>query len=122
MNKPRPLVRLGGDEFFVPIAFFKTKARQRVNAPGRYARKFIRTMNSVSQPLPAVKLEDTSGERDLMLTALRVAATRTRLQTNVFDCIGVALRQKQVDCADALAWLREEGLLDHLPFGAGVVR
>jgi hypothetical protein len=78
-------------------------------------------MNSLSKPLPAVNTHvDSSGERDLMLTALRVAATRTRLQTNVFDCVGIALRQKQVDCAGAMQWLRDEGLLDHLPFGAGV--
>jgi hypothetical protein len=52
-------------------------------------------MNPVSKPSPAVNTHvDTPGERDLMLTALRVAATRTRLQTNVFDCVGVALRQK----------------------------
>jgi hypothetical protein len=63
---------------------------------------------------------DTSGERDLVLSALRVAATRSRLQTNILDTIGVALRQKQIDCAGALAWLGEEGLLDHLPIGPGV--
>jgi hypothetical protein len=78
-------------------------------------------MNSLSGPLPAVNaLVDSSGERDLLLTALRVAATRTRLQTNIFECVGIALRQKQVDCAGALTRLKKEGLLDHLPFGAGV--
>jgi hypothetical protein len=41
-------------------------------------------MNSLPKPLPAVNTHvDSSGERDLILTALRVAATRTRLQTNV---------------------------------------
>lgn len=65
---------------------------------------------------------DTSGERDLVLSALRVAATRSRLQTNIFDTIGVALRQKQVNCAGALAWLKDEGLLDHLPFGQEIAR
>jgi hypothetical protein len=64
--------------------------------------------------------EDTSGERDLILSSLRVAATRSRLQTNLFDSVGVALRQKQIDCAGALAWLKDEGLLDCLPFGPGV--
>ena len=79
----------------------------------------------VSTPSTAVKRElreDTSGERDLILSSLRVAATRSRLQTNLFDLIGVALRQKQIDCSGALAWLRDEGLLDHLPFGPGVTR
>jgi hypothetical protein len=80
-------------------------------------------MNPVSKPSPAVNTQvDTPGERDLLLTALRVAATRTRLQTNVFDCVGVALRQKQVDCAGALAWLKDESLLGHVPFGPGVER
>jgi len=79
-------------------------------------------MNALPKPSPAVKQEDTSGERDLVLSALRVAATRSRLQTNLFDTIGVALRQKQVNCAGALAWLRDEGLLDHLPFGQEIAR
>jgi hypothetical protein len=44
-------------------------------------------------------------------------ATRSRLITNLFDSVGIALRQKRIDCAGALAWLKEEGLLHHLPFG-----
>lgn len=82
-------------------------------------------MKYVPTPALAVKpddRQDTSGERDLMLTSLRVAATRSRLQTNIFDSIGVALRQKQIDCAGAMAWLTEEGLLDHLPFGPAVTQ
>ena len=75
------------------------------------------------KPLPAVNTHvDSSGERDLLLTALRVAGTRTRLQTNVFECVAIALRQKKVDCARAISWLKDEGLLDHLPFGSGMVR
>ena len=77
----------------------------------------------VSTPSTAVNRElreDTSGERDLILSSLRVAATRSRLQTNLFNSVGVALRQKQIDCAGALAWLKDEGLLDCLPFGPGV--
>jgi hypothetical protein len=80
-------------------------------------------MTNISTPAPAVKRElreDTSGERDLILSGLRVAATRSRLITNTLDIIGVALRQKQIDCAGALEWLRNEGLLDHLPIGPGV--
>jgi hypothetical protein len=81
-------------------------------------------MNQVTLPSPQGKSNhtDTSGERDLMLSSLRVAATRSRLQTNIFDSVGVALRQKQIDCAGALAWLQEEGLLHHLPFGQEVKR
>jgi hypothetical protein len=79
-------------------------------------------MNPLPKPSPAVKHEDTSGERDLVLSALKVAATRSRLQTNLFDTIDVALRHKQIACAGALTWLRDEGLLDHLPFGQEIGR
>jgi hypothetical protein len=80
-------------------------------------------MNSLPQPSPQGKsAEDSSGERELVLSALRVAATRSRLQTNILDSVGVALRHRSIDCAGALAWLKDEGLLDHLPFGAEVAR
>jgi hypothetical protein len=74
-------------------------------------------MTQLSTPTPAVKSLDTPGERDLLLSSLRVAATRSRLITNILDNVGVALRQKQVTCAGAIAWLRDENLLGHLPFG-----
>jgi hypothetical protein len=81
-------------------------------------------MNALTTPASAVKpvREDTSGERDLILSSLRVAAARSRLITNSLESVGVALRHKQVDCAGALAWLKDEGLLDHLPFGPGVTQ
>jgi hypothetical protein len=74
---------------------------------------------TIHTPTPAVTPDraDTSGERDLLLSSLRVAATRSRLITNLFDSVGVALRQKQITCEGALAWIREEGLLHLLPFG-----
>ena len=78
-------------------------------------------MNSLPIPSAPVKSSpDTSGERDLLLSGLRVAATRSRLQTNLFDTIGIALRQKQIDCAGVLKWLSDERLLDHVPFGPAV--
>jgi hypothetical protein len=78
-------------------------------------------MTSTTSPAPQGKSDvDTSGERELVLSAIRVAATRSRLQTNILDSVGVALRHKSIDCAGALAWLKEEGLLDHLPFGQEV--
>jgi hypothetical protein len=76
---------------------------------------------SEAQPSPQKSREDTSGERDLVLSALRVAATRSRLITNSLETVGIALRQKQIDCAGALAWLKDEGLLDLLPFTPGGV-
>jgi hypothetical protein len=78
-------------------------------------------MTSTTSPAPQGKSDvDTSGERELVSSAIRVAATRSRLQTNILDSVGVALRHKSIDCAGALAWLKEEGLLDHLPFGQEV--
>jgi hypothetical protein len=75
-------------------------------------------MKHVPTPTPAVKpFGDTPGERDLLLTSLRAAAARSRLITNSLDSVGVALWQKQIDCAGALAWLHAEGLIDWLPFG-----
>ena len=80
-------------------------------------------MSSLSKPLPAVNTHvDASGERDLVMSALRVAAARSRLETNLFDSIGTALRRKSIDCTGALTWLKEEGLLDRLPFGQEVKR
>jgi len=80
-------------------------------------------MSLLSKPLPAVNTHvDTSGERDLVMSALRVAAARSRLETNLFDSIGTALRHKSIDCTGALTWLKEEGLLDRLPFGQEVKR
>ena len=60
---------------------------------------------------------DTPGERDFLLTVLRTAAARIRLTTNAIETIGTALRNKQIDCAGAMAWARDEGILDHLVFG-----
>jgi len=80
-------------------------------------------MNVVLRPSPQGKSHvDTSGERDLVLSALRVAVTRSRLITNSLEAVGIALRQKQIDCAGALAWLNDEGLIDLLPFGPEIAR
>ena len=64
--------------------------------------------------------EDTPGERDLLLTALRAAAARSRLVTVELDSIGVSLRQKAINCAQALEWARDEDLLDWIHFGPEV--
>ena len=62
---------------------------------------------------PAVKphIEDTPGERDLLLTALRAASARSRLITNELDLIGVSLRHKAINCEQCLEWLKDEDLL-----------
>jgi hypothetical protein len=58
-----------------------------------------------------------AAEREYLLHALRTAATRSRLVTNVLDTIGVSLRHKAIDCDAAMKWLAEEGLLDHVQIG-----
>ncbi len=58
----------------------------------------------------------------MMLTSLRAAAARQRLITNLLDTVGVSLREKRIDIAGAMAWLKDEGLLDLLPFGPGATQ
>jgi hypothetical protein len=63
---------------------------------------------------------DPAGERELLIHLLRTATARSRLQTNLFETIGVSLRHRQIDCAAALAWLRDEGVIDHIQLGPKV--
>ena len=60
---------------------------------------------------------DTAGERDFLLSVFRTAAARARLTVNAIETIGTALRNRQVDCQGAMAWAKDEGILDHLVFG-----
>ena len=77
---------------------------------------------NVSTPTSAVKpvREDTSGERDLMLSALRVASAQARLVANQIDTIGASLRQKAITCKDALAWAQQEEIEGWIQFGPEV--
>jgi hypothetical protein len=63
---------------------------------------------------------DSPGERDLVLSALRVASAETRLVANQIDTIGAALRQKAITCEGALRWAKQEGLLHLIKFGPEV--
>ena len=75
-------------------------------------------MSQVSQPSQAVKShEDASGERDLMLSALRVAAATSKLEVNLFESVAISLRQKAIDCAGALEWLKRENVLSRVQLG-----
>jgi hypothetical protein len=60
---------------------------------------------------------NAAAEREYLLHALRTAATRSRLTTNLLDTIGVSLRHKAISTDDAMKWLHDEGLLDHVHFG-----
>jgi hypothetical protein len=79
-------------------------------------------MNYIQQPSPQGKplREDTSGERDLLLSALRAATARARLAANEFDTIGISLRQKIINCEQALEWARDEGLINWIRLGPEV--
>jgi hypothetical protein len=72
------------------------------------------SIHESSQPS---KPKGHAGEREYLLSALRVATARSKLATNVFETVGVSLRHQKIDCDQALAWLRDEGLLDHIHFG-----
>jgi len=68
-------------------------------------------MTNVARALaPGKSHVDTSGERDLLLSAFRAATARARLAANEFDTIGISLRQKLITCEQALEWARDEGL------------
>ena len=77
-------------------------------------------MTNIQAPSPIGKSQDTPGERDLLLSALRVAAARAKLEVNLFETIGISLRQKAINCAQALQWLKNENVLDLVQFGPGV--
>jgi hypothetical protein len=66
--------------------------------------------------------EDTPGERDLMLTALRAASAKARLIGNQIDTIGLALRHRNINCRQALEWLRKDDLLQWVHLGPGVAQ
>ena len=78
-------------------------------------------MTNVAKPSPQGKSNmDSSGERDLLLSALRAATARARLAANEFDTIGISLRQKQITCEQALEWARDEGLIGWVRLGPEV--
>ncbi len=81
-------------------------------------------MNSLSNRSPADKPRadgGPNGQRTFLITALRAASARARLATNVFDTIGVSLRERIISADDAVAWLRDEGLLEQVEWRPGMV-
>jgi hypothetical protein len=56
-------------------------------------------------------------EREYLLHALRTAAARARLVTNVLDTVGVSLRHKAIATDEAMRWLADEDVLVHVHFG-----
>jgi hypothetical protein len=71
----------------------------------------------ISTPSSAVKRnlrEDTPGEREVWLSALKIAATRSRFETTFLENLFSNLRHKRVDCAGAHEQLKKEGLLERV--------
>jgi hypothetical protein len=78
-------------------------------------------MTHVASPSPQGKSNvDTSGERDLVISALRAATARARLAATEFDTIEISLRQKLITCEQALQWARDEGLIGWIRLGPEV--
>ena len=69
---------------------------------------------------PGKSNTDTSGERDLLLSALRAATARARLAATEFDTIGISLRQRLITCEQALDWARDQGLIGWVRLGPEV--
>jgi len=55
-------------------------------------------------------------DKEFLLAALRTATLRARLAANELDTVGIALKQGLCSYDDAVAWLRDENLLDHVLF------
>jgi hypothetical protein len=58
--------------------------------------------------------QDAPADRENWLSALKIAATRSRLETNILENLFTSLRHKRLDCAGVREQLRNEGLLDRL--------
>jgi hypothetical protein len=69
-------------------------------------------MSYVPQPSAAGKpfVADTPAERDLLNSALRVAAARAKLELNILESLSINLRQKALSCSEVLARVQREGI------------
>jgi hypothetical protein len=67
---------------------------------------------SYIQPPSAVgkSYGDTPAEREIMLSKLRVAATRAKLEVTLLEDLQIELRQRAKDCAGIRARLKAEGI------------
>jgi hypothetical protein len=67
-------------------------------------------------PPPPGALPDS----EYVLSALRCATLRARVAAAELDTIGMALRRNLVSVEDALAWLHDANLFDHVIYRPGV--
>ena len=66
-------------------------------------------MSYLASPSQAGK-SDTPAERDILLSSLRVAAARAKLEQNILEDLNIGLRQKALTCAEVRARLNKEGI------------
>ena len=57
---------------------------------------------------------NAAGEREFLVHALRCATARARLVVNVLETVGVSLRHKAVTTDQAMVWLADENVLQHV--------
>jgi hypothetical protein len=53
-------------------------------------------------------------DKEFLLSALRAASLRAKLTSTEMDSIGVALKRGLVSAEEAIAWLHDENLIDHV--------
>jgi hypothetical protein len=67
-------------------------------------------MNQVASPSASKSHMDSSSEREIMLSKLRVAATRAKLQVTLLEDFQISLRQKATSVSGVQQRLHEEGI------------
>lgn len=53
-------------------------------------------------------------DKEFLLASLRAASLRAKLASTEMDSIGVALKRGVVSTEEAMAWLHDENLFDHV--------
>jgi hypothetical protein len=68
------------------------------------------------------KALDPARHRELVMHGLRTAISRVRLTCSTLEEISIQLRHKQVTTEQAISWLADAGLSDHLQIGPKAVQ
>ena len=76
-------------------------------------------MSSPPNPISQhkLKLSESNGDREYLLSVLRAATARANLISNTLVSIGLALRQRAIGVEDAMQCAADEGIIDLLQFG-----
>jgi hypothetical protein len=68
-------------------------------------------MKDIAAPSPMANSNmDNPSDREIMLSTLRVAAARAKYEANLFESVGILVRQKALTCAEAVERLKREGV------------